>query len=242
VTCPRAAVRAVATYWRSSETTEVNFNLAGRIKQETSEAGTKTYEYDELGNVIQQSWSLFKIDDEDDTYTATMAYAYDPFGRLLTMSFPGRTFQETVAYGYDSGGNVTSAVGTDNKGNVVNYLLGMGYDEFEQRTRMISGNGITTTYAYDPLTRRLANVNASELDPQLVQQKKPARPFQQMAYAYDPVGNITTIQNNAPFDPHESGQVQVGPETERFVYDDLYQLRTAPASTSRRATTRLPTA
>ncbi len=217
----------VYTYGASDETGETSFNVAGRVKQETSEAGTKTYEYDSLGNVTQQSWSLFKIDDEDDTFNATMAYTYDDFGRLLTISFPGQKFQETVAYGYDAGGNVTTAIGTDQKGNVTNYLLGMGYDEFEQRTRLVSGNGITTTYGYDPLTRRLKSVNASERDPLLVQLKKPARAFQGMVYSYDPVGNVTQIQNNAPFDPQELGQVLVGTKTETFSYDDLYQLKTA---------------
>ncbi len=217
----------VYAYGDSTEVGETGFNRASRVKQETSEAGTKSYEYDALGNVVQQSWSLNKIDDTDDKFAATMAYTYDSFGRLLTMSFPGRVFQETVSYGYDAGGNVTTAVGADQKGNVTNYLLGIGYDQFEQRTRMVSGNGVQTTYAYDPLTRRLTNVNASELDPLLVQLHKPARPFQEMVYSYDLVGNITQIKNNAPFDPQELGPVQVGPQTQHFAYDDLYQLKTA---------------
>ena len=44
----------VYTYGAFNEAGEMSFNVAGRVKQETSEAGTKTYEYDTLGNVSQQ--------------------------------------------------------------------------------------------------------------------------------------------------------------------------------------------
>src|SRR5262249_39855789 len=84
-----------------------------------------------------------------------------------------------------------------------------------------------TTYAYDPLTRRLTQIDSDQRDSALVANNQPARPMQRMRYAYDSVGNITQLRNDAPFDPSLGPQVGVGPVTENFTYDDLYQLKTA---------------
>jgi RHS repeat-associated protein len=201
------------------------FNRAGRIKEEDSEAGIKTYQYDMLGNVVVEQWTLNSIKQApDQTYSQSIGYAFDSFGRMLNIFFRDG---ETVSYGYDLGGNVTTAVGVDAKGNTTQYLSHLGYDEFEQRERLVSGNRVTTTYAYDPLTRRPTQINASERDPLLVQAKAPARPFQKIRYTYDLVGNITQVQNLAPFDDTLKGTILVGPKTENFAYDDLYQLKTA---------------
>jgi RHS repeat-associated protein len=218
----------IYTYGDFTETSLAGFNRAGRVKQEQSEAGLKSYEYDELGNVSQQFWALNRIDEPPgtETFDATMAYTYDTFGRRLTMAFPGND-NEVVRYGYDHGGNVTSAVGVDKNGAVTNYLVFIGYDEFEQRDRLVSGNGVQTSYRYDPLTRRLTQINADQRDPELVKDNRPARPFQRMRYAYDPVGNLTQIRNDAPFDPTLHQDPAVGPVVENFTYDDLYQLKTS---------------
>jgi RHS repeat-associated protein len=212
-------------YGDPSEAGILGFNRAGRIKEEDSEAGVKTYQYDALGNVVEQEWTLNSIKQApDQTYSQSIGYAYDSFGRLLTIFFRDG---ETVTYGYDRGGNVTSAIGVDQHGNKTPYLQHLGYDEFAQRERLVSGNGVTTTYGYDPLTRRLTQTNASELDPTLAQKKAPPRPFQALRYSYDLVGNLTQIQNLAPFDDTLKGQILVGPKTENLAYDDLYQLKTA---------------
>jgi len=53
------------------------------------------------------------------------------------------------------------------------------------------------------------------------------RPFQALQYKYDLVGNIDQIQNTVAYDNSMKGAVLVGPSTQNFTYDDLYQLRTA---------------
>ncbi|WP_394821480.1 SpvB/TcaC N-terminal domain-containing protein [Pendulispora albinea] len=220
-------------YGDASQAGDAAHNLAGRIALETSEAGTKAYKYDRLGNVSEERWILNPLrSTEDEKYDRTMSWSYDSFGRLLAMQFPGEEI-ETVTYGYDRGGHVTSATGvTPSSGpsggeTVTPYLTFVGYDEFEQRTRLTSGNGITTKYVYEPRTRRLTEINADYRDPYLVFHDLPARPMQKLRYTYDPAGNITQIRNDAPFDTDRARTVAVGTVAENFAYDDLYQLKNA---------------
>ncbi len=202
-------------------------NVAGRIKEETSEAGITDYQYDNLGNVSHLSWVLNSLQPPVQPFQSQISYSYDSFQRRLKTTFPDG---EVVSYGYDAGGNVTSVIGVNTNASspgTTLYVTQVGYDQFEERTRLVYGNGIQTTYTYDPPTRRLTNVNASELDPGLILAGKPARPFQALNYAYDPVGNIKQIRNDAPFDDTMQGFVLVGTSTQNFTYDDLYQLKTA---------------
>lgn len=204
----------------------LGLNRAGRIMQETSEAGVKEFKYDAMGNVNEENWSLNRLGPNTDPIERTFMYDYDSFGRLLSVYYPGAS-AEVVSYGYDAGGNLDTVTGVTASHQQTPYVQHIGYNEFAQRTVVTVGNGITTTYSYDPLTRRLAGIQASQRDPALVAAGAPARSFQQLAYQYDPVGNLTQIANTAPVDPTQTGTVKVGPVTENFTYDDLYQLRTA---------------
>jgi RHS repeat-associated protein len=224
-------------YGSSTEAGPLGLNRASRIKQETSEAGTKVYEYDALGNVNEETWKLNRIGSAATTMSRTFAYDYDSFGRLLNIYYPGAS-KEVISYGYDAGGSLDTVTGVTAKGTTTKYVQHIGYDEFEQKTLITVGNGITTKFSYDPLTRRLSGIDASQRDPALVKAGAPARPFQQVTYRYDPVGNVTQIANAAPFDPTQTGTVKVGPATENFGYDDLYQLKSVDGLHQTSATNR----
>ena len=223
-------------YGSATDAGPIGFNRASRIKQEVSEAGTKAFQYDALGNVNEETWTLKRIG-ASDTTERTFAYDYDSFGRLLAVYYPG-TSREVVKYGYDNGGNLDTVTGVTATAVTTKYVQHIGYDEFEQKALLTVGNGVTTKYSYDPFTRRLTGIDASQRDPALVQANKPARPFQKVAYQYDPVGNVTQIANAAAVDPTQTGTVKVGPVTENFGYDDLYQLRTADGLHQTSATSR----
>ncbi|WP_437941583.1 SpvB/TcaC N-terminal domain-containing protein [Sorangium sp. So ce341] len=210
-------------------------NRAGRLVEEQSEAGKRTFAYDQLGNVAQLTTEFPRIrEPHRGPYEATMEYAFDAFGRLLSMKFPG-SGAEVVTYGYDRGGLVRSAVGTNTQPNpqhpdepaTTQYLLHIGYDEFEQRVRVVHGNGISTSYKYFEKSRRLEQINADHRDRFLVERGLPARPFQRMRYAYDAAGNLEQVRNEAPYDQEMPGSVLVGPTTHDYGYDDLYQLISA---------------
>jgi RHS repeat-associated protein len=223
------------TYGGPEEAGDANFNRANRIVEERSEAGTKTYEYDRLGNVTRLENTFQRIrTPNQDPYTYAMQYRYDTFGRLLELVFPGPS-REVVTYGYDRGGLVTSARGEITgeppqhaQGvTTYDYFTHIGYDEFEKRVRLVQGNGVQTNYGYYEKTRRLREINADHRDPRLVQQGRPPRPFQRLHYTYDRVGNILEIRNDAPFDDSMQPNVLTATTSQVFDYDDLYQLKTA---------------
>ena len=90
-------------------------------------------------------------------YTNQITFTYDSFGRMLTLTYPDT---EVVTWGYDHGGrrrlgqraqdNAESTASVRNPNTA--YLSFVGYDQFEQKVRMIQGNGVQTIYVYDPLT------------------------------------------------------------------------------------------
>ncbi|KYF62435.1 hypothetical protein BE15_18595 [Sorangium cellulosum] len=219
-------------YGEPGEAGDEHGNRAGRLKEERSEAGTRTFAYDRLGNVRTLTTEFPRLrEPHRGPYQATMEYEVDAFGRLLSMKFPG-SGAEVVTYGYDRGGLVRSAVGTNTQTNpqhpdepaVTQYLLHIGYDEFEQRVRVVHGNGIATSYRYYEKSRRLEQNNADHRDRFLVERGLPARPFLQMRYDYDAAGNLEQVRNEAPYDVNMPGSVRVGPTTHDYGYDDLYQL------------------
>ncbi|WP_083370209.1 SpvB/TcaC N-terminal domain-containing protein [Chromobacterium sphagni] len=86
------------------------------------------------------------------------------------------------------------------------------YDAQGQRTRIALGNGAETDYAYDPVTLRLLRLSTS---------KGGAR-FQDLAYVYDAVGNITRISDRAQQTLYfDGGAAQPGHD---YVYDPIYRL------------------
>ncbi len=170
-----------------------------------------------------------------------MKFSYDSFGRMQTMTFPNWIDNnwaniagegELVSYFYDRGGNIDRITGHQQTTNPQHpefvkdfaYLNHMGYDEFEQRRIMTSGNGIVSKYGYDPLTRRLQTINAASLGQQERQLHKPATPFHAMHYYYDLVGNITKVENASTVYTWQNASVRTGPMRMQYTYDNLYQL------------------
>jgi RHS repeat-associated protein len=179
-------------------------------------------------------------DDEDGTELA-LSYEYDSFARLLHVDFP-TACQERLHYDYDAGGSVRSAYGLDqsrdrrrcgDQAQRTEYLTHIGYDEFEQRTRIVYGNGVETRFDFEPETRRLAALDSSHLVLRSSSTRQRERttgdrvPFQALRYAYDDVGNLTTLSNLAPFTGHNAEDARVGTTSQTFSYDPLYQLTRA---------------
>ena len=86
------------------------------------------------------------------------------------------------------------------------------YDARGQRVLVEYGNGVRTTYDYDPLTFRLRQLTT----------RRAADVLQDLRYEYDPVGNVTSIRDAANDRIFHNQQV-VDPGAE-YRYDALYRL------------------
>jgi RHS repeat-associated protein len=102
-------------------------------------------------------------------------------------------------------------------GPVVDFLKGQDYDAKGQRQVAHYGNDVFSRYFYDPDTFRLTSLVtvASGEDSQ-------TESLQNLAYSYDPVGNITQIRDDAQ-QTHFFNNAVVKPESS-YEFDAIYQL------------------
>jgi RHS repeat-associated protein len=90
----------------------------------------------------------------------------------------------------------------------------MDYDEAGQRTAVAYGNGASTAYTYDSQTFRLTRVMTTRSSDNAT--------LQDWQYFYDPVGNITHLQDDAQQTIYFSNQ-RVEPSAD-YTYDAIYRL------------------
>ncbi len=88
------------------------------------------------------------------------------------------------------------------------------YNAKGQKEWLELGNGTVTTYSYDPETFRLTNLRT--------QRTAAPRGLQDLAYTYDPVGNITTLIDRAQETVYQNN-TRIEPK-HTYVYDALYRL------------------
>jgi RHS repeat-associated protein len=89
---------------------------------------------------------------------------------------------------------------------------GVEYDAKGRRLRIDYRNGASTTYRYDPDTSRLTGLTT----------ERGAAVLQQLAYTYDPAGNVTHIRDGAQQTLFFRNR-RVEPDND-YVYDALYRL------------------
>lgn len=96
-------------------------------------------------------------------------------------------------------------------------IKSVDYSATGQKLREEHGNGVVTTYTYEPQTQRLLAIKTAH----------PAKKkiFQDLRYEYDPVGNVLCVTNDAEETRFWHNQ-KVVPEN-RYTYDSLYQLVSA---------------
>ena len=98
------------------------------------------------------------------------------------------------------------------------FVTDIDYDAKGQRERIDYGNGVSTTYDYDPLTFRLIRLHTL---------REAASALQDLSYTYDPVGNITHIQRRRAAD-------DLLPQQARRAERRLHLRRDLPADRSHR--------
>ncbi|MGB8931457.1 MAG: hypothetical protein WCC48_09460, partial [Anaeromyxobacteraceae bacterium] len=173
-----------------------------------------------LGETTRSTRTVRPLKPNGSPQTFEMGFAFDSFGRMKSMVYPDG---EKLTYHYDAGGLVARATGTrpatkHYQAQTETYLTSLTYDEFEQRKTLIYGNAGTSVYTYDPLTRRLKNLDTTVA----------GRRLQRLTYAYDLVGNVTGLTNalGQPTTGYATGP-QSGAVSYAYSYDKLYRLTSA---------------
>jgi RHS repeat-associated protein len=177
---------------------------AGRLVERRDASGTVDYEYGLLGETAAMSRSIDRLTPLADKLPARLEYRSDYLGRMQRISYPDG---EVLSYGYDSGGQLSSAT-SEHNGLTTTYVADIAYDAFGQRRYIEYGNGVRTSYAYDENRRWLSSIDTKS---------GLGTTYQAMSYSFDLAGNVLGYANAAS-----------GYETSQsYGYDGLYQLTSA---------------
>jgi insecticidal toxin complex protein TccC len=122
---------------------------------------------------------------------------------------------------YDVAGLLTQRWLTLKGGPEQVILKALSYSAAGQKLREEHGNGLITRYRYEPRTQRLAEVRTERP----TGHTQGAKVLQDLRYAYDPVGNVLSVRNDAEETRFWRNQ-KVEPLS-TYVYDSLYQLASA---------------
>lgn len=145
----------------------------------------------------------------------------DALGRTVEQSLPDGT---TRHYDYARLGHVSEIRVTTDDSELTDQVVvsGIETNARAQRTEVRFGNGVGTTYEYDPSTFRLQRLYTRRLI-------GAARDYLDIAYNYDPVGNLTHLLDRVqePAVPTPLLQGATITSASEFTYDAFYQLTSA---------------
>ncbi|MFZ2900360.1 MAG: SpvB/TcaC N-terminal domain-containing protein [Saprospiraceae bacterium] len=212
-------------------------NLRGKVVQVFDQAGVVTSdEYDFKGNLLHSQRQLAQeykatldwsttVPFEANTYTSRTRY--DALNRPTELIAPDNS---VIRPGYNEA-NLLERVEANLRGAAVAtpFVTDIDYDAKGQRTLIDYGNGVRTTYQYDPFTFRLVHLltrRDAVAFPDDCTEPPPAGwpgcQVQNLHYTYDPVGNITHIRDDAQQILYFRNK-RVDPEAE-YTYDATYRL------------------
>ena len=207
-------------------------NLRGQVWELRDEAGLVVSRYDVKGNVAAASrtfsagyrdvvhWGAAPVL-ESETWTGQSFY--DALNRPVEHHHPDTA---VVRYAYDTGGNL-AGITADLPGQPPGAALvrSIRYDARGRRTWIEYGNGVETSYEYEPDTFRPRRIHT--LRAKTFTQDDPVPPdirrgVQDLRYTYDPAGNITNIVDRAQ--PRVFNLNTLVDASTDYVYDALYRL------------------
>ncbi|HEX8354573.1 MAG TPA: toxin TcdB middle/N-terminal domain-containing protein, partial [Pyrinomonadaceae bacterium] len=213
-----------------------SLNLRGRLYQHYDGAGVVTSErHDFKGNLLRGSrrlaveykrqvdWRpLATLTDAEavaappdallEGETFTTVTEYDALNRPTLLTTPD---DSRVAPTYNEA-NLLERVDAKLRGagDATPFVKGVSYDAKGQRLRVDYGNGATTRYEYDEETFRLTRLRTTRASD--------GAKLQDLSYAYDPVGNITAVRDDAQQAVYFDNQV--ADASAEYEYDALYRL------------------
>ena len=202
------------------------FNHRGRVFQVFDGAGVVTSEaYDFKGNLLRSSrqllinyrdaadWSLNPALEAEVFFSQT---TYDALNRPVAITTPDSSV--TLPTYNEANLLEQTAVRLQGADQGTPFVADIDYNARGQRERITyattDGTNFTTTYDYDPDTFQLTRLHTAR--------HRDNRNLQDLNYAYDPVGNITSIRDDAQQTVF-FGNTQVEPHND-YTYDALYRL------------------
>ena len=204
--------QAAILYDTAGKITSENYDFKGNLLR-----GVRTFAKDYKNTL---DWNIDNPDKllENANYTFTTSSEYDALNRVVKQTTPDG---KTTMPSFNTAGLLERI--TLQEGNkTTEYVKNIDYDAKGQRTKIQYGNGTTTKYEYDPLTFRLNTLRttSAETPPLGV-----GGLLQDLAYTYDPTGNITQIEDKAiPVVFFDNKKIMGKNE---YTYDALYRLITA---------------
>ena len=213
-------------------------NLRGKVIRHYDTAGLQeTLEYDFAGQPKSTTRKLFSkykelsnwtdanlISDLDTTEFFTFSTETDALGRMRRQITPNGDII-TATYGEGTLLKTQSIKHLDPDLETV-YVSDIDYNERGVHNRVVYGNGVVTEFFYDKENYRLNRLRSKRAN---------GDPLQDWFYTYDPVGNITHIENkNTPTVFFNNEKIN---SLASYNYDALYRLTEASARENNRALT-----
>jgi RHS repeat-associated protein len=197
-------------------------NTVDRVTEQFDQAGVLTYPAYALTGGPAERTRRYRADDRGEANwddpgrvplepgTWASRYRYDALGELEAVS--PLAGLEVSRRTYDNGWVRAVSVKTGTGEQAV--VADATYRPQGAPDTVRYGDGAVLHYQYSPANQRLTGLTGQAGD---------AEPVLRLGYTYDPVGNVTHIQNDSVL-PAEPGPVPDGSGDYR--YDSLYQLRT----------------
>ncbi len=197
-------------------------NLINKPKESYDTSGKIDFAYyDFKGNLLKSTrrlakdyknvvdWSIANPEELLEAETFVTETQYDALNRVIRSITPNSSI--TVP-SYNEAGLLEKLDVTQN--GVTNpFVKNIDYNEKGQRTAITYGNDVLTTHEYDKETFRLTHLQNKRAN---------TDPLQDLVYTYDPVGNITRIQDKSVpvvfFDNQKIEGISA------YTYDPLYRL------------------
>ena len=191
-------------------------NLRGRVAVLYDTAGkTENVSFDFKGNLTTgirrfavlpkavPDWSGATPDAALLAESFTSAAAYDALDRVSQRTTADGS---VTAMGYNAA-NLPEQIRITQGAIAETFVSGVDYDEKGQRRSITHGNGVVTTYRYDQQTFRLLRLTSVDGG---------GKTLQDLAYTYDPVGNVTHLEDRAVPAAWFNNQLIVGLATYRY--------------------------
>ena len=187
-------------------------NLRGQASRVFDQGGVATnVDFDFKGNLLSsqrqfaQEYKLildWSTDISLEAHTYSASTAYDAINRPTVLTSP----DGSITHPAYNRARLLERVDVDLKGSgtTTSFITNIDYDVKARRTNIEYGNGVQTTYEYDPLTFRLVHMltrrNAVTFPGDCPGPSLPSWAgcqIQNLSYTYDPSGNLTYIRDDA---------------------------------------------